>query len=82
MATFDNPATSLEAGQNGTRFCRQRNEWLTDRRKAAICELLAPARALPLLIRRLVQRLNRPLDSDLRQSLDRQQDVLGVSNCL
>ncbi len=36
--------------QNGTRFCRQRNEWRTDLRKGAICELLAPARALASLI--------------------------------
>ena len=31
-----------------------------ERRKGALCELLAPVRALPLLIRRMVQRLNPP----------------------
>jgi len=35
----------------GSRFCRERNEPRTNRRKGGIRELLAPVRALPLLIR-------------------------------
>ena len=45
-------AEPAQRGQNGGRFCSQRNELLTDRRKATFCELLAPVRALASLIPR------------------------------